>query len=144
MEKINFYFQEVPRFQLKQPFVRQVFRKIALLEGSSAGEITVICCSDAYLLAINKEFLNHHYLTDIITFDNSEEGMIAGELYISVDRVKENAAQYTVKMKHELMRVMIHGVLHLLGYHDKTPEERKVMRGKENHYLSLFEIEKVY
>ncbi len=110
----------------------------------SAGEITVIFCSDAYLLAMNKAFLKHHYLTDIITFDNSEEGVIAGELYISVDRVKENASGYSVRFKHELMRVMIHGVLHLLGYHDKSREERKEMRAKENHYLSLFEIEKVY
>lgn len=144
MEKINFYFEEVPRFQLKQAFVRQVFMKIALQEGSSAGEITVIFCSDAYLLNMNKAFLKHHYLTDIITFDNSEEGVIAGELYISVDRVKENAIKYSVRFKQELMRVMIHGVLHLLGYHDKSKEERKQMRAKENHYLSFFEIETEY
>lgn len=144
MEKINFYFEEVPRFRLKQPFVRQVFREIALLEGSSVGAISVIFCPDDYLLTMNKSFLKHNYLTDIITFDNSEEGVIAGELYISVDRVKENAFKYSVRMKHEIMRVMIHGVLHLLGYHDKTRDERKVMRAKENHYLSLFEIEKEY
>jgi len=144
VEKINFYFEGVSRIRLKQPFVKQVFKEIAVQEGSAAGEINVIFCSDAFLLDMNRSYLNHDYMTDIITFDNSREEVIAGELYISMDRVRENAEKYGVTLRHELMRVMIHGILHLLGYHDKQVKEQKVMRARENHYLSLFEIEKSY
>jgi len=103
-------------------------------------EINYIFCSDEYLLQINRDHLDHDYYTDIITFDNSEEhGLIESDIFISIDRVKENAITESVPFQHELNRVMIHGVLHLLGYHDKTSDEKKVMREKEEACISLLE-----
>ena len=101
-------------------------------------EINYIFCSDQYLLEINKKHLNHDYFTDIITFDNSDqEYQIEADIFISIDRVIENASDQSVKMETELHRVMIHGVLHLLGFGDKSPQEKKVMREKEDACLSL-------
>ncbi|WP_425389674.1 rRNA maturation RNase YbeY [Ekhidna sp.] len=101
-------------------------------------ELNYIFCSDEYLLAINKEHLDHDYYTDIITFDNSDKaGVIESDIFISVDRVKENASNQNTTFKEELNRVMIHGVLHLLGFGDKSEEEKKVMREKEDACLSL-------
>jgi probable rRNA maturation factor len=102
------------------------------------NEINYIFCSDSYLLSLNKGFLKHNTLTDIITFDNSEgTGSMEGEIYISIERVKENATKYDVSFEDELNRVMIHGILHLLGYKDKKPSEKALMRKKEEAYLSL-------
>lgn len=113
-------------------------------EGMEADAITVIFCSDDYLLDVNKKYLNHDYYTDIITFDYSEdiheEGIIAGDLFISIDTVARNAFQYRVRFKQELHRVIIHGVLHLLGYKDKTPAESIEMRAKEDYYLAKLEL----
>lgn len=101
-------------------------------------EINYIFCSDDYLLNINKEHLNHDYYTDIITFDNSEEAnTVESDIFISIDRVQENATNEGVDVFTELHRVMIHGVLHLLGFGDKTSSEKKVMREKEDACLSL-------
>ena len=107
-------------------------------EGAATGEINYVFCSDNYLLDINKKYLDHDYYTDIITFDQSEDNLIAGDIYISVDRVRENAANSTIPFKEELKRVMIHGILHLLGYDDKSEEEKKQMRKKEEACLSLY------
>lgn len=104
-------------------------------EGKKRGEISIIFCSDAYLLAINKKHLNHDYFTDIITFDYDEGDVVSGDLFISVDTVRVNASEFNVTFEHELHRVIIHGVLHLCGYKDKTDPEAKLMRVKENHYL---------
>ncbi|MFT6808787.1 MAG: putative rRNA maturation factor [Saprospiraceae bacterium] len=103
-------------------------------EAKELASLNVIFCSDEFLLKINQEHLNHDYYTDIITFDyNTEE--IEGELYISIERVRENAISLGVSFEHELHRVIIHGVLHLCGYGDKTDEEEKTMRSKEDFYL---------
>lgn len=108
-------------------------------EGFIVEELNYIFCSDSYLLEINKEYLQHNYFTDIITFDNSEDpSAIQGDIFISVDRVKENAAGFGEPFEKELKRVMIHGLLHLMGYKDKTPKEKALMRRKEEDYLSLF------
>ena len=109
----------------------------AVSECREIGMINVILVSDDHLLEMNRKYLNHDYFTDIITFDTSEGNTISGDLYISVDRVAENASQFKVSTSNELHRVMVHGLLHLCGYGDKTDEEKSTMRSKEDHYLSL-------
>lgn len=106
-------------------------------EGFSVGELSFIFCDDKYLHKINLEFLNHDTLTDIITFDYSSEDEIAGEIYISIDRVNENAKSFNQDTAQEIRRIIIHGVLHLLGYKDKSLEEKTQMTSKEDYYLSL-------
>jgi rRNA maturation RNase YbeY len=109
-----------------------------LEEGFTLGEVNYIFCDDAYLLKLNIEFLNHDTFTDIISFDNTLGKLVNGDIFISVDRVKENAKTFNTSFDNELHRVMIHGILHYLGYKDKSEEEKKVMRSKENqHLLSL-------
>ena len=106
-----------------------------LSEGFEVGEINYIFCDDAYLLKLNIEFLQHDTLTDIISFDNTMGKLISGDIFISVERVAENAKIFDVSFDDELHRVMIHGVLHYLGYKDKTDNEKKAMRNKENQSL---------
>jgi len=112
---------------------------VATAEGQSIGEINYIFCSDEYILSINEEYLNHDYYTDIITFDNRDNTQddIEADIFVSVDRVQENAQMIQVPFDTELRRVMVHGLLHLLGYHDKSEEEISQMREKEEAYLSL-------
>ncbi|WP_412559591.1 rRNA maturation RNase YbeY [Winogradskyella sp. MIT101101] len=105
-------------------------------ENCKEGEINYIFCSDQYLHKINLEFLNHDTFTDIISFDYSAGKELHGDIYISVDRVAENAKEFNVKFEDELARVMIHGILHYCGYKDKTKEDKNQMRSKEDHYLS--------
>jgi probable rRNA maturation factor len=105
-------------------------------EKQTLEELNYIFCSDEYLLEMNVSYLNHDTLTDIITFDNSEsEFTIVGDIFISVDRVKENAETFGVSFEDELHRVMVHGALHLLGYKDKKKDEKEKMRERENYYL---------
>lgn len=104
------------------------------------GDIHFTFCSDQKLLEINLEFLKHNTYTDIITFDYSEEDKIAGEIFISIDRIKENAEKFTTSFYHELHRVMIHGILHLCGYTDKTPKDKKKMTSAEDECLALREF----
>ena len=105
-------------------------------EGYKLSELNYVFCSDKYLLNMNVSYLNHDTLTDIITFDNSEEdGIIVGDIFISVDRVKENAVKFKVDFIDELNRVMVHGALHLLGYTDKKKADQEKMRERENYYL---------
>lgn len=101
------------------------------------GEISIIFCSDDYLLDINKKYLNHDYFTDIITFNYNEKNTIIGDLFISIDRVRENAKELKVDFNNELFRVIIHGVLHLCGYNDKTQDQQKEIRAKEDEFLDL-------
>ncbi len=108
-------------------------------EGFLLGEITYVFCDDKYLLSLNEEYLNHDTLTDIISFDYCVGKQIHGEIYISVERVQDNASDYNVSFENELLRVLIHGVLHFLGYLDKSEEDRLQMREKENVYIALFE-----
>jgi probable rRNA maturation factor len=111
------------------------------LESFELGDITLIFCTDEELLAINKEHLAHDYYTDIITFNYNTDSLLSGDLFISVDRVTDNAQLLGVSMEEELHRVCYHGVLHLVGYNDKTDDEIKVMRAKENFYLNkLFHV----
>ncbi|WP_431157068.1 rRNA maturation RNase YbeY [Winogradskyella poriferorum] len=107
-------------------------------EGYKIGDINYIFCTDEYLHKLNVEFLNHDTLTDIISFDYTVGKIIQGDIYISIDRVRDNAIDYGVAFKDELLRVMIHGVLHFCGYKDKTPDESKVMRAKEEYYMASY------
>ena len=118
-------------------FIEMLFRK----EKRKAGEIQYIFCTDEYVLEINKQFLEHDYYTDVITFDLGGSAQVDAEIYISVDRVKDNARQFSESFTREMLRVMIHGALHLCGYGDKTKREITRMRERENYYLRLFEIE---
>lgn len=106
-------------------------------EQKEPGEISYIFCSDEFLHKMNVEHLNHDTLTDIITFDYCEENFINGEMFISIDRIKDNAKDFGVSFEDELHRVMVHGVMHLCGYKDKTSEDQKVMSEKEDFYLNL-------
>lgn len=138
MTPIQYFYQGV-RFKLKNPRkITSWIKTVVKQEEASIKEINYIFCNDSYLLTLNQDFLKHNTLTDIITFDNSEsESELEGEIYISIDRVKENAKTFNVSFEDELNRVMIHGVLHLLGYKDKKPSEKALMRKKEEACLSL-------
>ena len=110
-------------------------------EGKLCSELSYIFCDDAYLLEINKEYLNHNTYTDIITFDYSTSNSISGDLFISIERVKDNAQKFGISELEELRRVMVHGVLHLLGYKDKEESEILEMRLKEEEKLKMFHVE---
>ena len=110
-------------------------------EGKKEGEINYIFCDDEYLLQINKEHLNHDYYTDIISFDYTVGNEINGDMFISVDRVKENAIDFNVAFDEELKRVIVHGILHYCGYKDKLEEEELLMRNKEDEKLAMFHVE---
>jgi rRNA maturation RNase YbeY len=116
--------------------VKSWVKSIITSEGKSAGDISYIFCTDSYLGSMNEKYLNHLTLTDIITFDYSEKGKISGDIFISIDRIKENSGNFNTTFNEELGRVMAHGILHLVGYKDKTPGDKSIMRGKENYYLS--------
>jgi probable rRNA maturation factor len=135
-----FFFEEDIAFKpTKKTALRHWINKTIIAEGCSLSEVNYIFCSDAYLIGLNQQFLDHDTYTDIITFDNSEiKGSITGDIFISIDRIRENAQTFGVDMAHELRRVMIHGVLHLLGYKDKTKKDKALMTKKEDLYLSLW------
>ena len=114
---------------------------VAKSHGKTVGEVCVVSCSDKYLLDVNVEHLNHNYYTDIISFNYSEGAEISGDLLISFDRVKENAKENGVLFQEELRRVIIHGVLHLVGYKDKTEDEKSIMRAQEDAALEKFHVE---
>ena len=118
--------------------LRDWFINTSRAEGNRIKELNYVFCSDAYLLEMNQSYLNHDTYTDIITFDNSEtDENVLGDIFISIDRIKENAKNFGVSETDELHRVMIHGLLHLLGYGDKSKTEKAKMTEKENHYLAL-------
>ncbi len=122
--------------RLKQ-FIEYLFKK----EKKGLYELTYVFCSDEYLLGINRDFLKHDYYTDIITFDLSENPkQIIGEIYVSLDRIKDNAKTLKTSVKEETLRVIFHGALHLCGYKDKTKTDSMKMRKKEEQYLSLYNL----
>ena len=135
---VNFFFEDTDEFKINKPEVEKNIEKLVTNENKILGDVNYILCSDAYLLDINRQYLNHDYYTDVISFDYCEENVISGDIFISVDTVADNAKEYGTTFENELERVMIHGVLHFVGYNDKSDDEVKVMRAKENQYLSLF------
>ena len=135
---INFFFEDIDEFDIKKTDIEKNIEKLVINENRILGDVNYILCSDNYLLNINREYLNHDYFTDVISFDYCEDNVISGDIFISVDTVSDNAKEYGTTFENELERVMIHGVLHFVGYNDKSDEESKTMRAKENQYLSLF------
>jgi rRNA maturation RNase YbeY len=137
MPVINF-FEEGISFELKHKRkLKQWIKDTIAAEGYQLDELSYIFCSDTYLLAINQHYLDHDTYTDIVTFDNSEApGQITGDIFISVDRIRENAEKFNQAFIDELHRVMIHGALHLLGYKDKKPAEKQKMTEMEDFYLN--------
>lgn len=134
---IRFHYEDVS-FRLKQAReVRNWINTCIHHHAKSTGELNFIFCSDDYLLDMNVRHLEHDYYTDILTFDYVEEEIISGDLYISIERVRDNAKGLNVLVNDELHRVMIHGVLHLLGFRDKTPNEAKEIRKQEDSSLTL-------
>ena len=132
------YHNEDTTFRFKEKRVTSRWLKtVAEAEGKKLGDIGIIFCSDNFLLNINKEYLKHDYYTDIITFDYCEGNKLSGDLFISVDSVRANAAFYEVEFHVELRRVIVHGLLHLMGYDDHSDEDITQMRAKENACLLL-------
>ena len=140
MNQIEFFFEEVQLISFNQNTLKKNINYLINNELKEAGEISIIFCSDQYLLEINKQYLKHDYYTDIITFDYVEKNVISGDLFISTDRIKDNAMKYETKVIKELYRVVFHGVLHLVGYKDKNEDEQQLMTEKENFYLSKIDF----
>ena len=141
---VSFYTQDISFFLKNKRAVGAWLKSVAASEGCSLGDISVIFCSDPYILDVNRKYLGHDYYTDIITFDYCEggvEGVIGsgkklnGDLFISIDTVKANADEYCATFHEELHRVIVHGVLHLIGYDDHTDADIAMMRSKEREYL---------
>ena len=135
-----YFFSEEINFEPKEKLIRKRWLKsIATKAGFNIKELNYVFCSDEYLYRMNLEYLNHETYTDIITFDNSEKEFdIAGDIFVSIDRVNENAKTHNQEVDTELNRVLVHGLLHLMGYKDKTKEESTLMRQKEEESINLY------
>jgi rRNA maturation RNase YbeY len=139
MAIVRFNYADVNPIKLKRKgelkeFIQSIFSK----EGKEVNRLDYIFCSDVFLLDINRSFLKHDYFTDIVTFDLSEGNGTVGEIYISTERVKDNSKIHGSNHDEEMMRVIFHGALHLIGYSDKKKSEKAIMREKEDYYLHLF------
>ena len=141
MAAISFFTEDISYSLKNKTIVRTWISETIVEEGYQLSELNFILCSDEYLLRINQDFLQHDDYTDVITFDNSEElKTIVGDIFISIDRIKENAKQFQSTTFNELCRVMIHGTLHLLGYKDKTKAAKALMTEKEDYYLAQLRL----
>jgi probable rRNA maturation factor len=140
MEKgiINFFNEEITFTLNKKKQLTEWIQHVIADRNCTPGDINFIFCSDEYLRNMNKQYLNHDYFTDVITFSNTIENIIGGDIFISIDRIKINSKEYKTEFDDELHRVMIHGILHLLGEEDQNEKEKLEMRGKENFWLSKF------
>ena len=136
---INFFCEDI-EFKVPQSRITKTWLKsIATTEGFELNQLNYLFCSDEHILSINRQYLEHDFYTDIITFDNSEdEKVIEGDIFISIERVQENAKNLNQIFEVEFRRVLAHGVLHLCGYNDTDDSQEEIMRSKENFYLSLF------
>jgi rRNA maturation RNase YbeY len=137
---ISYYFEDTDFIFKGKTLNNRWFRLVAESEIRRIGDISIIFCSDNYILDVNQKYLQHDYFTDIITFDYCEGDKLSGDLFISVDTVRENSIEYGSDFIEELNRVMVHGLLHLIGYDDHSDEDVAEMRTKENYYLSLREL----
>jgi len=138
VSSVHIHFLDIEPIELDPSRISSWYEKMAEAEAFMLSRIALNFCSDEHLLEMNKKHLKHDFYTDIITFDSSRPPVLKGELYISLDRVKENAIENQVVWETELHRVMAHGLLHLMGYGDKSPEEKRVMRGKEEWALGIY------
>lgn len=134
---IIFCSEHVPFPKLNKTILKKWIKTVVAMEGKIPGNISLVFCSDDYLLEINKKFLDHDYFTDVITFDYVEGDTINGDILISIDRLKENALSFGVELVNECHRIVVHGILHLLGYSDKSKSEKKLMTSKEDFYLEV-------
>lgn len=134
---VQYYIEDVPFPTLKRRKTSNWIKGAVIFEGKKVGNISFIFCSDNYLLDVNKKYLSHDYFTDIITFDYVEGNIINGDIFISVNRVGENAKEFSKTFGNELHRILIHGVLHLLGYKDKKRTDKKLMTQKEDYFLKV-------
>jgi len=135
---VRFFFVSSVRFHLDLRRLRLVIHDVALLEGFRLGDVNIIFCDNQYIFRLNAEYLKHYYLTDVITFDYSNFPVLAGDIFIGVEVVRDNALRFSDSFRNELLRVILHGILHLCGYKDKTGRQKKEMRRKEDYYLKLF------
>jgi rRNA maturation RNase YbeY len=136
------YFKEEVEFGLpNESKLSEWLEKIAKFENKEISQMTFIFCNDEYILNINKQFLNHDFYTDIITFPYKQGKEIESDIFISIERIRENAVTFNTTFELELLRVMAHGLLHLMGYLDKTENEKKEMRTQENKAINLFKEE---
>lgn len=133
---IHYYNEDVDFLPGKKTYLTNWIKSVIAAEKRKPGEINFIFCSDAHLITINRQYLQHDDYTDIITFDYCEDKKIIGDIFISIERIKENAEKFKVPVNTELHRVIIHGVLHLCGYKDKTPEHKKQMTQREDDCLA--------
>lgn len=136
---INYFFEDT-NFKFNKRRATSKWLKSAIaLENKKLGDISIIYCSDDYLLEINKQYLSHDYYTDVITFNYCEGDLISGDIFISVDTIKANAEEYGASFDNELCRVMVHGILHLIGYNDDCESNQLIMRQKEDFYLERYD-----
>ena len=134
---IKFFSEDLPLPKIKKRFIANWLKEVILFESKRVGEISFIFCSDEYLLDVNRKYLDHDYYTDVITFDYVEGEMVSGDIFISLDRVSENARNLNLSFLEELDRIMVHGVLHLLGYKDKSKKDKILMTEREDYFLKL-------
>ena len=137
---IEFHYETNFQLQDESKFADWLGRVVTSEEGQ-ISKLDFIFCTDEYLLAKNQQYLGHDTYTDIITFDYSEAKNVAGDVFISIDRLKENSDKYNVRFENELLRVMAHGLLHLFGYKDKSKQDKSIMRQKEEDKIKLFHVE---
>ena len=136
--KVYFFFDAVKPSISNRGEVKAAIQAIFKAEKIALKSLNYIFCSDKKLLSINSTYLNHNYYTDVISFDLSETTLVEGEIYISTERVGQNANNYNIPFRRELLRVMFHGALHLCGYGDKSIQQAKIIRAKEDFYLEKF------
>ena len=134
---INYCSEDVSSPKIQKRKISGWIKETITSEEKTPGDISFIFCSDEYLLKVNKQYLDHDYFTDIITFDYVEDNVISGDIFISCDRVKENAIEFKTGFENELSRIIIHGVLHLLGFKDKNKKDKLLMTQKEDFYLNV-------
>ena len=137
---IEFHYQKVEAIESEVLFSLWL-EKVAQSEGFTLGDLTYIFCTDDYLLELNKTYLKHDTFTDIITFDYVAGTVVSGDIFISVERLLDNAQAFNDTFKNERLRVMAHGLLHLMGFNDKSAEDQVIMRKKENEKIKMFHVE---
>ena len=140
MASIHFFSEEIDFDLPRKTIIRSWIQQVADFENRTLSGLNFIFCSDHYLTSLNQQYLNSDYLTDIMTFNHSESKTLHGDIYISIPRVEENAKKFQKPFENELARVMIHGVLHLIGFEDGTDKEKELMRKKEEASLSLLTL----
>jgi probable rRNA maturation factor len=143
VSKIEIFYEDIRPVKIRKKHVISAINNLINKELKLLGDVVIILCSDKYLLNMNIEYLQHNYYTDIITFNYVEGILISGDLFISIERVKENSIEFNSIWIKELYRVIFHGVLHLIGYNDKTADEKKLMREKEDLYLSEVDFSEI-